>query len=53
MLNDLYSDRVRISDLEQYSSVSEKALFDENINPVILEKLIVSVRSNVSLMKNI
>ncbi len=51
ILNDIYNKRIRISELECYSTVSEKALFDENINSIILEKLINSVQSNLELIK--
>lgn len=47
MLNDIYSKRVKISELEHYSSVGEKALFDENIDSTILEKLISSIHNNL------
>jgi oligoendopeptidase F len=51
ILNVIYSNRVNISKLEHYNSVTEEVLFDENINPIILEKLINSVQSNLNLMK--
>lgn len=50
ILNNLYSKRVKIVNLEHYFSVSEKALFDENINPIILDILVKSVHNNINLI---
>lgn len=51
LLNGIYVNRVQISELEGYLSVGEKSLFDENINSIILEKLISTVNNNFDIMK--
>ena len=40
LLNKIYQNRVKISELEAYSSVREQALFTENIDPTIVSNLI-------------
>lgn len=51
ILNKIYSYRIQNSDLEKYSSVLEKTLFEENINPLIINKLIKSVNANLHLIQ--
>lgn len=50
ILNSIYGLRIKNSNIEKYNSVLEKVLFEENINPVIIEKLIKSVNDNIDLM---
>lgn len=51
ILNQIYTDRVAISNLEGYSSVLEKRLVEENINPKIVTKLIASVYEHLNIMQ--
>lgn len=51
LLNIIYGCRIENSILEQYNSVLEKILFEENINPEIIRKLIESVKNNLVLMQ--
>lgn len=51
VLNSIYGYRIENSNLEQYSSVLEKTLFEENINPKIIENLIKSVNKNLPLIQ--
>lgn len=51
ILNQIYTDRVAISNLEGYSSVLEKRLVEENINPKIVTKLIASVHEHLNVMQ--
>ena len=50
ILNRIYGFRIENSSLEKYNSVLEKTLFEENINPEIIIKLIESVNNNLSLI---
>ena len=50
ILNSIYGLRIKNSNIEKYNSVLEKVLFEENINPIIIEKLIKSVNDNIDLM---
>lgn len=49
LLNKIYGYRIENSILEKYNSVLEKILFEENINPEIISKLIESVNNNLEL----
>ena len=51
LLNRIYGFRIKNSILEKYSSVLEKILFEENINPEIISKLIESVNNNLGLIQ--
>lgn len=51
ILNRIYGFRIENSSLEKYNSVLEKTLFEENINPEIIIKLIESVNNNLSLIQ--
>ena len=51
ILNRIYSCRIENSILEKYNSVLEKILFEENINPEIISKLIESVNNNLGLIQ--
>lgn len=51
ILNRIYGFRIENSLLEKYSSVLEKILFEENINPEIINKLIESVNNNLGLIQ--
>lgn len=51
ILNRIYGFRIENSILEKYNSVLEKILFEENINPEIIKKLIESVNNNLSLIQ--
>lgn len=50
ILSSIYEFRIKNSNIEKYNSVLEKVLFEENINPVIIEKLIKAVNDNIDLM---
>ena len=51
ILNRIYGYRIENSILEKYNSVLEKILFEENINPEIISKLIESVNNNLGLIQ--
>lgn len=51
ILNKIYGYRILNSNLEKYSSVLEKTLFEENINPLIINKLIKSVNDNLNIIQ--
>lgn len=51
ILNRIYGFRIENSILEKYNFVLEKILFEENINPEIIKKLIESVNNNLSLIQ--
>ena len=51
ILNRIYGFRIENSLLEKYNSVLEKILFEENINPEIINKLIESVNNNLGLIQ--
>ena len=51
LLNRIYGCRIENSILEKYNSVLEKILFEENINPEIISKLIESVNNNLGLIQ--
>ena len=51
ILNRIYGFRIENSFLEKYNSVLEKILFEENINPEIINKLIESVNNNLGLIQ--
>lgn len=51
ILHSIIAARVEISDLEEYKSVLEKNLFEENINPQIIESLIKSINDNLKLIQ--
>lgn len=51
LLNEIYGCRIENSTLEKYNSVLEKILFEENINPEIINKLIASVNHNLNLIQ--
>lgn len=51
LLNRIYGFRIENSILEKYNSVLEKILFEENINPEIISKLIESVNNNLGLIQ--
>lgn len=51
LLNAIYGYRIENSILEKYNSVLEKVLFEENINPKIIQKLIKSVNNNLPLIQ--
>ena len=52
LLHSIYDNRVNICKLEKYDSVLDKALFEENIDSMILDNLIESVHSNLPLMQD-
>ena len=52
LLNRIYGCRIENSILEKYNSILEKILFEENINPEIISKLIESVNNNLGLIQN-
>lgn len=52
LLNRIYGCRIENSILEKYNSVLEKILFEENINPEIISKLIELVNNNLGLIQN-
>ena len=52
LLNRIYGCRIENSILEKYNSVLEKILFEENINPEIISKLIESANNNLGLIQN-
>lgn len=51
LLNRIYGCRIENSILEKYHSVLEKILFEENINPEIISKLIESVNNKLGLIQ--
>lgn len=51
LLNKIYECRIKNSALEKYNSVLEKILYEENIDPKIIDKLIESVNNNLSLIQ--
>ncbi len=51
LLNKIYGCRIENSILGKYNSVLEKILFEENINPQIINKLIKSVNKNLNLIR--
>lgn len=51
LLNRIYECRIENSILEKYNSVLEKMLFEENINSVIIIKLIESVNNNLAFIQ--
>lgn len=51
LLNKIYGYRIENAILEKYNSVLEKVLFEENINPEIINKLIKSVNNNLNLIQ--
>lgn len=51
LLNTIYGYRIENYILEKYNSVLEKILFEENINPEIIRKLIESVNNNLGLIQ--
>lgn len=52
LLNTIYGCRIENSILEKYTSVLEKVLFEENINPKIISKLIEAVNNNLKLIQD-
>lgn len=52
ILNLIYKKRIENSNLEKYNSVLEKVLFEENINPLIIEKLINIVNNKTYLIQS-
>ena len=50
LLDTIYGCRIKNSILEKYNSVLEKILFEENIDPKIIKKLIESVNNNLNLI---
>ena len=52
LLNTIYDCRIENSILEEYTSVLEKVLFEENINPKIINKLIEAVNNNLKLIQD-
>ena len=52
LLNKIYECRIKNSALEKYNSVLEKILYEENIYPKIIDKLIESVNNNLGLIQN-
>ncbi len=52
LLNKIYECRIKNSALEKYNSVLEKILYEENIDPKIIDKLIESVNNNLGLIQN-
>lgn len=51
ILNSIYSFRTQNASIEGYSSVLEKSLFEENIDPQVIDDLIKTVLSNLDLMR--
>lgn len=51
LLNIIYGCRIENSILGKYNSVLEKILFEENINPKIISRLIESVNNNLDLIQ--
>lgn len=51
ILNTIFNYRIKNAELENYNSVLEKVLFEENINVKIIETLIESVNNNIPLIQ--
>lgn len=51
ILNKIFTYRIKNTEFENYNSVLEKVLFEENINAKIIETLIKSVNNNLSLIQ--
>lgn len=51
ILNDIYGYRIENAKLEQYQSILEKALYEENIDPKIISSLIEAVHRKKYLMQ--
>lgn len=51
LLNNIYGYRIENSELENYDTVLDKVLSNENINPNILKSLIQSVNNNLPLIQ--
>ena len=51
LLNNIYGYRIENSELENYNTVLDKVLSNENINPNILKSLIQSVNNNLPLIQ--
>lgn len=51
LLNNIYGYRIENSELENYDTVLDKVLSNENINPDILKSLIQSVNNNLPLIQ--
>ena len=51
ILDSIFSYRIKNAELEKYDSVLQKVLFEENIDSKIVEALIKSVNSNLSLIQ--
>lgn len=51
ILNSIFEFRTINANLENYNSVLEKVLFEENINPKIIESLIKAVNNNLCLIQ--
>lgn len=51
ILSNIYCYRLNNSTLEKYNSILEKVLYEENIDPKIIEKLIKSVHNNLDLIQ--
>lgn len=51
ILDAIFTDRIKNAELENYSSVLEKIVFEENIDPKIIETLIKAVNNNLGLMQ--
>lgn len=51
VINIIYEKRINNAILEKYNSVLEKVLYEENINPKIIKRLIKSVHQNLPLIQ--
>lgn len=51
LLNTIYGYRIENSNLEEYNSVLEKTLFEENIDSEVINKLIKSINNNLYLVQ--
>lgn len=51
ILNSIYAYRLQNSNKEGYSSILEKSLFEENIDPTIINTLLQTVEANLELMR--
>lgn len=51
VLNSIYAYRLQNSNKEGYNSILEKSLFEENIDPAIIDTLLKTVEANLELMR--
>lgn len=51
ILDSIFAHRIKMAEEEKYTSVLEKVLFQENIDPIIVDSLIKAVNKNLSLIQ--